>query len=380
MSGPLRPTSFSLVGLTMLDVGPLRGTTSVDLTDNGGVPTNLYLIMGPNGAGKTTILDAIYQGMALLGGRSHPEYLLEALNRRGAGIQLDALVQLDDGVRSQARLLSIVAGGPGLLKSWTPDELGRLELDSSQIVLQFDRRSSVAPVEVLPDPDGEAIAFLDAIRERAGEQPSALFGTSMALPTVLYFPSGRGIQRAPANRRTIMRPDLLGYSPARRFGVDGDTWEDSIENLLVWFTWLDPDLERSCRDTVNQIAFRQNKRITPVDRQNLSVVVETGSGERHRLDQLSSGERQLVQLVVRIAAHMTRSTIVLIDETEQHLHTVMRRRLLNILKEWAQQHEGLSFIMTSHQAESMRLLAPKLVEEGLHKGGCLVKPPFEAPR
>lgn len=380
MSGPIRPTGFSLVTLTLLDVGPLRGTTTIRLTDETGAPTNLFMIMGPNGGGKTTILDAIFEAMSLLGGRQHSGYGLEALNGHGAGIQLDALVRLDDGVTSRTRLLSIVAGAPGLLKRWTTDELAAFGPDLEQIVLQFHRRSAVAPIEALPSSDEEAGLFLDAIMERIGEQPSALFGTSMALPSVLYFPSGRGIQRSPADRRTITRPDLLGYRPARRFGMDGETWAESIEALLVWFTWLDPDLEKLCRETVNEIVFRGTKIIAPVDRQNLGVLVETGSGERHRLDQLSSGERQLVQLVVRVAAHMTGSTVVLIDEAEQHLHTVMQRRLLNLMKDWARQHEGLSFLMTSHQQDSIRLLAPKLIEEGLHKSGCLVKPQFRAPR
>ena len=379
MSGPLRPTGFSLVHLTLLDIGPLRGTTGISLVDTTNTSANLFMIMGPNGGGKTTILEAIHQVMSLLGERAPAAYQLEALNGSGAGIQLDALVRLDDGVTSRTRLLSIVVGEPGLLKSWAPENLSRFGPDVEQIVLPFHRRSAVAPVEVQPSADEQATGFLEAIQERVGEQPSALFGASMTLPTVLYFPSGRGIQRAPADRRTIMRPDLLGYSPARRFGVDGDSWADSIENLLVWFTWLDPELEKQCRENVNEIVFRGTKRIAAVDRQNLGVVVETGTGERHRLDQLSSGERQLVQLVVRIAAHMTGSTIVLIDEAEQHLHKVMQSRLLNTLKDWAALHEGLSFIMTSHHQDSIRLLAPKLPEPGLHKSGCLVKPKFKAP-
>ncbi|OGB76576.1 MAG: hypothetical protein A2496_23500 [Burkholderiales bacterium RIFOXYC12_FULL_60_6] len=76
---------------------------------------------------------------------------------------------------------------------------------------------------------------------------------------------------------------------------------------------------------------------------------------------------------------MTGSTIVLIDETEQHLHMVMRRRLINIIKNWAREYEGMSFVLTSHQVDSMRILAPKLEEKGLVKGGCLVKPKFRLP-
>ncbi|MCG7044304.1 AAA family ATPase, partial [Pseudomonas aeruginosa] len=128
-----------------------------------------------------------------------------------------------------------------------------------------------------------------------------------------------------------------------------------------------------CRELVNRLVFRGVKRLGAVDRPSLSVPVEVESGT-HRIDQLSSGERQLVQLIVRIASHVTGSTIVLIDETEQHLHLVMRRRLINIIKQWACEHQGISFVMTSHQVDSLRVFAPKLHESGLVKGGALLKP------
>ncbi len=378
MSAALRPTRFSPVALTLLDCGALRGLTEVPLVDQQGQPTNLFLIMGPNGAGKTTVLEGIFAAMSLLGATSHSSYGMAALDSGEGGLQLDALVQLDDGVRSRLGLVSIVAGAPGLLKTWKREDLAAMGVEDQPAVLRFDRRSRISPVEVSSSSDDAARSFLEAVLERLGEPPAALFGASMALPTVLYFPSDRGMRRPPDEGRTIVRPPTFGYAPAHRFSTDGSDWATSIENLLVWFTWLDDDREKLCRNIVNEIVFRGSKRIGPVDRQNLMVPVETESG-RHRLDQLSSGERQLVQLVVRIAAHMTGSTIVLIDETEQHLHTVMRRRLVNLLKDWAREHDGLSFVMTSHQADTMRLLAPRQLEPGLYKSGCLVKPRFRLP-
>jgi energy-coupling factor transporter ATP-binding protein EcfA2 len=372
-----RPTSFELVGLSLLDMGPLHGDTRIDFVDATGTPTNLYLVMGPNGAGKTTLLEAIFAGMSLLSARHHSDYGIESLDQGDGGFQLDALVALDDGVRSYSRLVSIVAGKPGLIKTWTGAELERFGAER-QIVLAYGRRTASSGVEVNSSSDVEALAFLNAIIERLNEAPESLFGTSMTLPNVLYFPSDRGIKRPPISGRHIVRPGMLGYAPAVRFDTDGAQWADSIENLLVWFTWLDDRRDVVCRDLVRDLVFRGTKSLGEVDRQNLTVPVRA-DGTTHRLDQLSSGERQLVQLVVRIAAHMTSSTIVLIDETEQHLHTVMRRRLINILKDWAREHRGLSFVMTSHQADSMRLLGPRTAEPQLSKSGCLVKPKFAPP-
>lgn len=378
MSSPLRPTSFQLVNLTLLDVGALRGLTNFSLTAPDGRAVNIYLIMGPNGAGKTTILESIYAAMRLLNAKEHPEVGIDAVDHAQGGLQLDALVTLDDGQRSRPFLLSIVAGTPGLLRTWTSEDLGRIGAET-QIILTYKRPGIGTTVARSPESHPEALSFSEAILERLEEPPPALFDTGNGFPTVLYFPSDRGIRRPPRGERAVTRPDGLGYHPAHRFDADGVTWSASIDNLFVWFTWLDDGREKLCRELVNRLIFRGTKNLRPVDRPSLSIPVEVEGGARHRLDQLSSGERQLVQLVVRVASHMTGSTIVLIDETEQHLHLVMRRRLINIIKDWAREYEGMSFVLTSHQVDSMRILAPKLEEEGLVKGGCLVKPKFRLP-
>ncbi|APZ97615.1 hypothetical protein BWQ93_03275 [Sphingopyxis sp. QXT-31] len=371
----LRPTAFALAHLTLVDMGPLRGTTSLPLTDEEGKPTNLFLMMGPNGSGKTTILDAIYRAMALLSSRAHNEYGNDALDSGDGGLQLDARVVLDDGARSRAFMLSIVAGGPGLLKDWTADELETAEVDE-QIVLAFQRRSATEAVLRAQTSHPSAVSFHDAVIAQLGDQPRDLFETAAGYPTVLYFPSNRGIRRPP-RENAITRPAGYGYAPAHLFDTDGASWASSLDNLFVWFAWLDDGRDERCRDIVNSLVFRGTKRLGAVDRQNLFVPVEVQeTGASHRLDQLSSGERQLVQLVVRIASHMAGSTIVLIDETEQHLHVVMRRRLMAIMKDWAKSYPQLAFLFTSHQPDTFRLLAPSRAEPGLRKSASLVKPRY----
>lgn len=377
MTNKLRPTKFELLGLTLLDVGALRGTTYFSLMSPVGQPSNIYLIMGPNGAGKTTVLEAIYCAMHLLDARVHESVGIDAIDREEGGLQLDARVTLDDGVRSKVYLLSISVGSPGLLKRWSSDELMMVEAES-QVVLAYKPQPIGSRVERSAESDPEAVSFSEAILERFGEPPAALFDVANGFPTVLYFPSDRGIRKPPEGARAVTKPRGLGYQAAHRFDADGASWESSIDNLFVWFAWLGDGREELCRELVNKLIFRDTKRLGSVDRPSLSVPVLVDTGT-HRLDQLSSGERQLLQLVVRIASHMTGSSIVLIDETEQHLHLVLRRRLINIIKQWASEYPGLSFVLTSHQADSMRVLAPKLEEPGLSKGGCLIKPKFKLP-
>lgn len=375
----LRPTYFAFAGLTLLDVGPLRGTTSLSFLTPQNEPANIYLVMGPNGGGKTTLLEAIATAMAMLGATVHLNYGMVGLDEDGGGVQLDAVVHLDDGRRGETFLLSIVLGTPGVLKNWGEADLRSIGA-SAQIVLRYGTRLASGPVERMADSAPQALGFADAVIAEIGDLTRSLFGGASAFPTVLYFPSDRGIARSNHSGRAITRPDQLVYAPVHRFGVDGTTWAGSLDNLFVWFAWLGDGREERCRALINQYVFAgRGKELLEVDRERLRASVRVDGVMEHGLDQLSSGERQLVQLLVRIASHMTRATIVLIDETEQHLHLVMRRRLITIIKEWAKDYQGLNFYLSSHQTDSLRILAPKVQEDGLRKFGCLVKPRFRAP-
>jgi len=377
----IRSTHFALAGLTLLDVGPLRDTTSISFLTTDNEPANIYLVMGPNGGGKTTLLEAITTAMSMLGAASHTRYGMPALDDGNGGVQLDALVRLDDGTSGESFILSIVLGGPGLLKNWPEPDLQMVGA-AAQLVLRYGVRTGSRTIERFADSDKQALAFADTIIAEVGEPTRSLFGAgATAFPTLLYFPSDRGIARNGHAGRAVSRPDQLSYAPVHVFGVDGATWENSLDNLFVWFAWLADGREERCRETVNRYVFRDGtKTLLEVDRELLRAPVSVDGVVEHGLDQLSSGERQLVQLLVRIASHMSTATIVLIDETEQHLHLVMRRRLITLIKEWAKEHDGLSFYLTSHQADSLRIVAPKVPEEGLRKFGCLVKPRFKAPR
>lgn len=375
----IHPTHFSLVGLHLVDMGPLRGTTSLRFTDAEGLPNDLYLMMGPNGAGKTTILEAIYRVMALLERLVHRSgYGMSALDFNSGGVQLDARVVLDDGDRARSYMLSIVAGSPGLLHIPSEEDLRQIGADD-HIVLQFQKVGASDAVARTTASHRLAAAFHDAVIRHVGDPPKDLFEGIAGYPTVLYFPSNRGIGRPPAEE-SVLRPETLAYSPARRFGTDGGLWSESLDNLFVWFTWLagvDDKRDVRCRDLVTRLVFEGKKQLLEVDRERLCVPVRLrDTGEVHRLHELSSGERQLVQLVVRIASHMSGSTIVLIDEVEQHLHTVLQRKLAGVLKQWAREHAGLSFFMTSHQKEIFRFISPLKAEPHLSKGASLIKPRF----
>ncbi len=103
--------------------------------------------------------------------------------------------------------------------------------------------------------------------------------------------------------------------------------------------------------------------------------VDASNGETHGLNRLSSGEKSLVHLFLRIGAHGTANTIILIDEIDAHLHIRWQHRLYNALEKLAKDHPGFTIIMTTHSTEILRRFtaALNIEKEGLYLGGELIE-------
>jgi len=116
------------------------------------------------------------------------------------------------------------------------------------------------------------------------------------------------------------------------------------------------------QDKIHTFDFTDKKNDPP------EAIIEN-AGNQHRLDQLSRGEKSLLQMCLRTAAHMTKNSILLIDEMDVHLHSKWQHRLLNWLKDMARTYPGLTIIATTHSREVMNSFAFDIEEEGVKKGG-----------
>ena len=94
---------------------------------------------------------------------------------------------------------------------------------------------------------------------------------------------------------------------------------------------------------------------------------------RHSLDRLSHGERAMMQLLLRCAAHVSGSAIVLIDEMEAHLHYRWKRQLMQVLKRWVNSSPDLTVIVTTHDSDLISVFDVERKEgERMIKGGYLI--------
>lgn len=379
---------FRPLRITLLDVGPFRNQPYVldffgrDPAMKGDpdnyvslanrAPSNLFLLLAANGFGKTTVLETIEYLMRLLDRRpQQPVRALDDLARGSGVVQLDIRTVITiNGVRKSV-LLSLWAGSESMPFPWTKSDVETLADVSEQASIGFYRKGPISELEPAGT-DAVGRMILDAVTAATGTPPPGLFGEGCSLPTVLYFPADRRLIR-PLDTRAIVRPDHWGYQPAHRFDIDGSQWENSLENLLVWLTWIGDGREETLRNMADRYVFQDGtKTLMEVDREELTVNVKVGDAI-HRLERLSHGERQLLQFWLRTFAHMTTNTIVLIDEMEIHLHHRWQIGALQMLKQLIVDFPNITVIMSSHERDIIKHFGHTRPEAGIIKGGHIIE-------
>lgn len=387
--GGLKVRRFEPVQLTLEGVGPFRHRFELPLTNDDRAPCTFYLIGSRNGFGKTTILQTITGLMWLLGCRTggmdrnaDPKRWLpvDIVDGHGAA-QLDARLTVEAGGKTETVLLSICAGTSVPPVMGTKERCGSFGVERWLPLIAESKLTYGMRLSPLYPEDKERVDGLLESIEKAqalGRLPTKLRDHHTPLPTALFFPAERRVYRPPPGAPTLSRPSRLSYDTAHRFANDGETWGDSLEGLFAWFLWEGEERYREARDLINRLMFfEERKRIGNIDRATLTPIVETFDGAEwvpaHPLDRLSHGERAMMQLLLRIAAHVSGGTIVLIDEMEAHLHYRWKRQLMQVLKDWVNESPDMTVIVTTHDPDLIGVFAVDRKEgERLVKGGYLI--------
>ena len=382
---------FSPLFLTVYRIGPFQERLEeFDFTDVNEEPCNVFLFASKNGRGKTTLLELMVAMMNMLGKTKLESFGFEPLDYGKGRAQWDILVRTErDGV-AKTWVLSLIAGfiGNTFLKAW--DEEAELNRVGAKEWHRFGfRRTDTGRIEMLgkidswtDELDGWIKDFNSLLQQAQAKdntetEPHGFEDASLTYPTLLYFSAYRNIPK-PANidQRSIDRPNNWGYKPTHTFSTEGQLWDQSLDNLLVWLKWLDEERFKEALSIINQRVFGEsNKKITDVNKRTLLAdVTVDGQSQAHRLDQMSSGEKSLLQIFLRLGIHMTGNTIVFIDEIETHLHTTWRFQLMFELMKMAQKHyPGFTLFVTTHTQEVMKAFAPQLTEKNLVKGAYILE-------
>ncbi len=389
MANDLLIYEFRPLYLSLEHVGPFQDEPyEVDFTDKNNQPCNFFLLVSKNGSGKTTILDTMSCLLGLLGQTEPKQYGLEDLDKGIGRAQLDLKLRVYWQGSDHHLVLSVLAGNFSndlSLKVWASEGL-QTHSATSWHRMGFIGQQSGLPLKPLSTHKSDDFVgdLLAAIRFSVGSLPSSFGESAFSFPTTLSFSAYRDIPQISisgdfAQPRSITKPQYWGYSPVHCFAAHNETWNYSLDNLLVWLKWLEDGRFEKAREYINKHVFDgSSKFLKDVDRPTLEAIVRTLDNEPndHRLDRLSSGEKNLMQLFLRIGAHQTKNTILLIDEFDVHLHIRWQYRLFYALKALAAREDAnFTVIATTHSTEILETFVAGLDvdEDGLTKGGHLIK-------
>jgi energy-coupling factor transporter ATP-binding protein EcfA2 len=368
---------FRPLFLTVEGVGPFQNAPfRLDFTDADSEPSNFFLLLSQNGLGKTSLMELMATLMDQFA-LEEPEALgFEDIDRGMGRAQWDFWVRLSREGREETFVLSIGAGrgDPWSLNSWDDKKLKSRGAEAWRR-FGFRRRQS-GRFEPVGKSDAAVADLHAAIRSEIDGAPQAFEDDPRTLPTLLYFSAYRDIPKVTDWDRGIMQPNFWGYRPVHRFGRESEGWRDSLDNLLVWLKWLEDDTERRYEQVIriiNERVFKGTTKYLKGIRKQPPEAVISNDGRPHRLDRLSSGEKSLVQLYLRAGIHMTRNTILVVDEMDVHLHPKWQQNLLNMFKQMAREHDGLTIIASTHARELIPAFAHEVPEAGLRKAGHIIE-------
>lgn len=378
---------FAPLGLTLERIGPFQDRVEFfDFRDTPGQPSNYYLLLSGNGRGKTHILEIMAALMGALGQKldSAPKpFGFEPLDKGDGRAQLDFRVSYVNQGIAHTVVFSIFGGRAEeevTFKHWTTDML--LEVNATAWHHFGVIRRAANDYKWIGLRDDWTRSFVTWVADMVGENVGSFGGSSALIaPTLIYFPAYRDVVPLPEDeRRAIEAPQDWNYRPVHIFRQAGKHWRESLDNLLVWLMWLNDGRYQAALDLVNEYVFAETGKelIGIPNRNELVAKVKCGDARSlHRLDQLSSGEKSLIQIFLLLGAHMTRNTILLIDEVDAHLHPRLRASIALRLKDLLKRESGMSAFLASHADEVIDSLSLEVEEPGLRKSALLLETPEE---
>nr|WP_319564160.1 AAA family ATPase [uncultured Rhodoferax sp.] len=378
---------FAPLFLSIDRVGPFQQRMEVfDFTDSSNEPCNVYLMVSKNGRGKTTVMELMAAMMGMLGKFESSGLGIEDLDRGLGRAQWDIKVTLNTNGHQETVILSLLAGLMGedtALKFWSSEEL-QTHGASAWHRFGFVRAINGGRYSAVGRNSKWVQDFNTLIDSSRGDRLASFDGDALTYPTLIYFSAYRNIVRLDATERAIVAPRDWNYQPVHVFDIEGQDWRSSLDNLLVWLKWLDDGRFEDAVQAINERVFKvgdpqldSGKLLKGVRKEPPEAVVVSGEQE-HRLDKLSSGEKSLVQLYLRLGAHMTRNTIVLVDEPEVHLHRNLQyETLFELFRLAKKNYPHVSVFMATHSERLMKAFALDQAEENLVKGAYIIETPEE---
>jgi energy-coupling factor transporter ATP-binding protein EcfA2 len=285
------------------------------------------LLQGANGSGKSTILESIltlwkFWGEWLEGAPPPSEHLRHYLaNPHVTG----ALAAIE------------IVGIPNAQALW----IGIGHPDQWRALREAHPEAIFAGLVGMPPPYHWSLELPSGDwlehrhRSLAGSEP---------FPNIVYFPpEGRTISAPEKPRGEIIDMTQFNWTAVYDPGV-------SLDSILLTVKAQSPERFEECLRLVNLALEHRQKRIIGFGLKGRLVVegrTTSGVSFQHAIEELSSGERQLLLLVGFVVAFLRPGGIVLLDEPDLHIHIAMVDQLMETMERVVQERNG-QLIVASH--------------------------------
>jgi len=283
------------------------------------------LLQGGNGSGKTTVIETIaglWDWFGKMIDKSTTSFSFASSSRWSA--ELNAM-ELGDFPTQGASFWIAVGTLNGI------DGLKKAHPDTPMACLQ---RSGKDHHIDLPFGDWQT----NKVRSQEGVEP---------LPNVVYFPpDGRSVLHAP--RGPVKRLDL--YQPNWLAWFDA---EFDLDSLLFTVHAKHPERYDEAVGLFNRLLSPAGKRVASQEGRQGRLHIERIEEPRppaHPWIELSSGERQMLQLVAYTVCLLREDSILLIDEPDLHIHIGMVKQLLDTLHSVAEKRRS-QLIVAGHSQQ-----------------------------
>lgn len=303
------------------------------------------VLAGANGCGKTTVLDAIESVVRYFHAKSSQEVplLSQELLR---DVQEDGAISLTIEISES-------------------DVLGNLDFygDIIQTMSLFAGKKDTLSDDfdgILRGNDRKVTRRLEEWQKSVSQMMAGITNEGEGVDLyggILSFPSERRLAIIKGGSVTEP-PSEIEHEWFSRFQPK-DEWRSSLEQLWVWQNYL--DLEQGVQDRRSLAPFvknvesilGENRRITIAQGRVYVPVGWQEQGQERpvvRLDQLPSGEQQVLLLFGELARRMRPGAVVMIDEIENSLHPTLQRMVMKNLEHFAREWQS-QVIVTTHSWE-----------------------------
>jgi len=316
---------IQLQSLRAINCGPLRDVC-IHFNTDGDSPTTV--LAGANGSGKTTALELIVGLAEMLLPLSELPPLRPVL-AQAEYAQMDLLVDgkefsLFFGQKPTGTVLpENFFGRSGVIGDFTDEYQGEIVSVIRARIHQQETHANVDPFDIISEDDNR------------GERPY------LTVPSVLFFPHTRVLLPVTGNQLHI---EKVAYRWVYFYQIISE-FKGSFESYLVWLDYVEQDSYLQAIQFLNDLNI--DGKTFSIRRKDLKVLVKASNGGIHFLENMSSGEQNILILLLELRRRVLPHSIVLIDEIENSLHPAFQHQIVNGLKR-LQKTIPFQLIVTSH--------------------------------